>query len=41
MLWYNNLKAKALRCKFRFAAKGSDFAKQNLETLRFVQKFMV
>ncbi len=34
-IWYNNLKAKALRCKFRFADKVSDFAKQNPETLRF------
>ena len=35
-MWYhNNLKANALRCKFRFADKVSDFAEQNPETLRF------
>ena len=25
-VWYNNLKAEALRCKFRFAGKAGDFA---------------
>ncbi len=28
-MWYNILKLNALRCKFRFAVKNSDFAGKN------------